>query len=227
MAKYIGTLTSDARGKVGGIVLTRARNGTNMKAHAVPVNPSSLLQVGMRGTLSAAVSAWRALDGSGMNSWNFFAGNYTWLNTLSQPYVPTGLQLWTQAYVNAKRFGTVPPSNWSGTLPVLKPITGLSLNGDGTFLIFLASDAFGYYASNWLLYCTRILPPTVNYVKHLSRRFIGPPSYTNEIIATTTYRAAFGSLPPSYSYLGFSAVGVDPVTFISASPYTSAGQVIP
>ena len=227
MAKYIGTLTSDARGKVGGLVLTRARNGTNMKAHAMPVNPSSLLQVRMRGTLSAAVSAWRALDGLSINSWNFFAASYTWLNTLSQPYVPTGLQLWCQAYVNAARFGTVPPSTWTGTLPVLKPITGLTLTGDGTFLIFMASDAFGAYASNWLLYCTRILPASVSYVKHLSRRFIGPPSYTNEIIATATYQAAFGSLPPSYSYLGFSAVGVDPVTFISASPYTSSAQVIP
>ena len=44
MARYIGTLTSDARGKLGGLVLTRARNGTNLKAHAVPVNKATIME---------------------------------------------------------------------------------------------------------------------------------------------------------------------------------------
>ena len=227
MAKYIGTLTSDARGKLGGLIMTRARNGTNLKAHAVPVNPSSLRQVAVRGTLASAISAWRAKNGSDVNSWNFFAASYTWLNSLAQPYVPTGLQLWTQAYFNAAQFGTVPPATWSGTLPVLDPIVSMSVAGDGTFLIFLASDAFGSYTSSWLLYCTRSLPVGVNYVKHLGRRFIGKNAAGNEVIATTAYLAAFGSLPPSYGYVAFSAVGVDPVTYISAAPMVTVAQVVP
>jgi hypothetical protein len=227
MAKYIGTLTSDARGKIGGLVLTRARNGTNIKAHAVPVNPSSVAQVYIRGLLANAVNAWRQKTGTQLSSWDLFAASYTWVNSLGQSYIPTGLQLWTQAYINANRFGTAPPAAWSGTLPVLDPITSMQVTGDGTTLVFLASDSGGAYTSKWLLYCTRPLPASLNYVKSTARRYVGQNPGGNFIIATTAYLAAFGALPPAYGYVGFCATGVDPVTYISASPYVTAQQVIP
>jgi len=122
MAKYIGTLTSDARGKVGGLVLTRARNGTNIRAMAVPVNPATVRQVYTRGIIGAALSAYRQLTAPQQGSWSLFAALYTWTNSLAQPFTPTGLQLWTQAYVNAARFGTMPRVAWCRTGRRLVPL---------------------------------------------------------------------------------------------------------
>jgi hypothetical protein len=77
------------------------------------------------------------------------------------------------------------------------------------------------------LYCTRPLSAAQNYVKSTARRYVGQNPGGNFIIATTAYLAAFGALPPAYGYVGFNALGVDPVTYISATPYVTAQQVIP
>ncbi len=227
MAKYLGTLTSDARGKVGGIILSRSRAGTTIKGHAVPVNPSTPRQQLIRTSLAAAGRAWRALDGSTQAGWVLLADTYTWTNSLGTNYTPTGQQLFTQAYINAAQYGTVPGVPDLGAPPVLDPITNIEVFGDGTFLIFLASDPLGGYTKPWLLYASRPLQSALTYTKTIARRLVGINAGTNEIIATAAYTAAFGLLPPAYSYITFRAVGVDPTLYISATPYVASAQVIP
>jgi hypothetical protein len=226
LAKYIGTLTSDMRGKVGGIVFSRGRNGTNLRAHAVPVNPATLLQVGVRGTLAASQNAWRLLDGIQKQSWTSFASFYLWTNPLGQAYVPTGLQLWTQAYVNAAAYGTFPPGTWSGTMPVLNPVVGLALTRSGYDLYCYASIAGALPAVSWILYASATIGANVIYCKKTSRRFMAAWSIGWSGEFSGAYVAAFGVLPPIGARLALRAVGVDPVTFVSATPLTLSVPVL-
>ena len=222
MAKYIGTLTSDARGKVGGLVLTRARNGTNIRAMAVPINPATTRQVYTRGIIGAALSAFRQLTAPQQGSWGSFAALYTWSNSLAQAYTPTGLQLWTQAYVNAARFGTAPPALWSGTPPVLYPVTAASLvySGGNWFLFTTRSTPGLFYP--FIVYASGVVPSSVNYVRRLARRYITAVSgvyYTNIAPGWTN---AYGSIPHAGLTIAVCVTSVDPTTYISAAPFVSA-----
>jgi len=222
MAKYIGTLTSDARGKVGGLVLTRARNGTNIRAMAVPINPATTRQVYTRGILGAALSAFRQLTAPQQSSWGSFAALYTWTNSLAQAFTPTGLQLWTQAYVNAARFGTTPPVLWSGTPPVLYPVTIASLvYSSGDWLLFTTRSTPGLFYP-FIVYASGIVPSSVNYVRRLPRRWITAVSgvyYTNIAPGWTN---AYGSAPHAGLTIAVCITSVDLVTYISAAPFVSA-----
>jgi len=221
MAKYIGTLTSDARGKVGGLVLTRARNGTNIRAMAVPVNPATVRQVYTRGIIGAALSAYRQLTAPQQGSWSLFAALYTWTNSLAQPFTPTGLQLWTQAYVNAARFGTMPPAAWDGTPPVLYPVTAASLAySGGDWYLFLTRSTPGLYYP-FIVYASGSVPRSVNYVRRLARRYITAVAgvyYTN---IAPGWSDAYGSTPHSGLSIAVCITSVDPTTYISAAPFVS------
>jgi hypothetical protein len=222
LAKYIGTLTSDARGKVGGLVLTRARNGTNIRAMAVPVNPATTRQIYTRGIIGAALSAYRQLTAPQQGSWSLFAALYTWTNSLAQPFTPTGLQLWTQAYVNATRFGTTPPGSWSGTPPVLYPVTAASLvYTSGNWFLFATRSTPGIYYP-FIVYASGVVPSSVNYVRRLARRYITAVSgvyYTN---IAPGWTAAYGSTPRAGLTIAVCVTSVDPTTYISAAPFVSA-----
>lgn len=217
MAKYIGTITSDARGKVGGLVLTRARNGTNLKAHAVPVNTRSLTQSINRATFSAANSAWQALSATNKTGWTVLAANYTWLNSLAQPYVPTGQQLYTQAYVNARVFTAYPPTTAPGSPPVIAPVTSVQILSGPTFLEIFAYNGGSGYAGAWIAYLTRPLSAGSTYMTTRSRRLIGHNNSGNLITGTTTYTEAFGAPPDTGSNIGFRVVPVDPASLISGT----------
>lgn len=226
MAKYIGTLTSDARGKVGGLVLSRGRNGTNIRAHVVPVNPATNLQTQVRGTLGASQSAWRALDAGQRASWLAFATYFIWTNPLGQMYVPTGLQLWTQAYVNAAAFSTAPPSTWAGVVPILAPLVAISLTEVSYDLYAYATDSSGPHNAPWILYSSGAVSATVNYVKKYSRRFMFSSYSAAGVEFSGAYVGAYGRLPLIGQQLALRGVAVDPTTYISATPLTVAVPVL-
>jgi hypothetical protein len=226
MAKYIGTLTSDARGKVGGIVFSRGRNGTNLRAHVIPINPSTALQTGVRGTLAASQGAWRALNAFQRTSWQSFASYFIWANPLGQLYTPTGLQLWAQAYINAAAFGTTPPATWSGAVPILAPLVALALTRYGYDLYCAASDAGGYHVAPWILYSSGPVSPVVNYVKKTSRKFMFSTYSSVNVQFSAPYVDAYGVLPAIGRVLALRGVAVDATTFISATPLTVAIPVL-
>jgi hypothetical protein len=227
MAKYIGTLTSDARGKLGGTIMSRSRAGTTLKGHAVPVNPSTPRQQLIRAQLPAAQNKWRTLSGTDQAGWNLIAAQLTWVNSLGTSFVPTGLQLYSQAYINAALFDTLPPNNPGTTVPTLYPITGTVTSGDGTFLQIDALDPGGGYTRPWAIYSSRPLANNLTYTKTVARKFLRAYTTGPGLIVTSQYLAAFGVLPPAYSYIALRLVGIDGVTFISATPFIQAVQVVP
>lgn len=227
MAKYIGTLTSDARGKVGGIVLTRARGGTTLKSHSIPTNPRSGFQGANRSTIAASNSAWRSLTNANRTSWNLLAVQYLYTNSLAQTYSPTGQQLYAQAYYNASQFGEAVPATAPASPPSVAPITTCTIVNDGVVLNIIVFTAGVAYTGTWFVAMSFPLPPSINYAATRRRRFIGAKAGGNEITAGVAYTRTWGLIPPASSNFSLRFVPVDPTYFISGTPLVITQQGTP
>lgn len=227
MAKYIGTLTSDARGKLGGVVLTKARNGTNLKSHSVPVNTRSIAQQRNRSTIAQSNSQWRKLTQANQTTWKLLAAQYVYLNSLSQTYVPTGQQLYAQAFYNATQCGGTVPATAPIAPPAVSPVTSYILEGNGSFLLYVLYNGGTPYSGAWFISASYILPASINYTSTIRRRFMGGNTTGNELFATDPYLAAWGVVPPVDSYIASRIVPCDPTYFISGTPLANVMQVEP
>jgi hypothetical protein len=221
VARYIGTLTSDARGKVGGVVMTRARNGTNLKAHGVGVNPRSTYQLSLRQMFASARAAFIGLLGSQQEAWGVLAPQYTYVNALGQSYSPTALQLWTQAYMNAALSGTTPPGLPPTSPPFIDQIVQLTMVRAGSNLTLGAQSVGGIdYTGSWTASCSSQLPVTVNFTHQVRRRPMGFAALGPSIFCGPAFIRAYGYLPGVDTPVSVRAVCFDPVSFISATPLT-------
>jgi len=219
MAKYIGLLTSDARGKLGGVVLTRARNGTNLKAGGVPGNIGTALQSTQRARLAGSLWAWRQLTGPQRVSWGSVAAALTWSNSLAQTFTPSGLQLWTQAYINAAAMETTPPGTCSGSPGSVPAITNVGIFGSPSYGYNVIANVDGSFTGAWLLYMSRVIPASLNYTRTISRRLIGYSMGGNVINLEYGWPAAYGDFPAVGSISNVRAVPVDKTCFFSGTQY--------
>lgn len=218
MARYIGTITSDARGKVGGLIMGRGRSGTVLKSHAVPLRGTSPYQHKNRLALSASVSAWRALSGPNQQTWALVAANLTYLNSLGQPYSPTGLQLWSQAWLNAATVGTTPPASCSTSPPSIPPIVTCYINLVGFHIYVYVAGTTGPYAGNWSASCSSPLSASLNYTSGVRRRpMVGSVGNYNVDIAAP-WEAAYGPQVTVGARVSVRVVPFDPSSFISGTP---------
>lgn len=216
--RYIGTISSDARGKLGGMVATRARNGTNFKAHAAPVNPRSVYQQVQRATMAAAVSAWKAIGATNQLRWGVLAAQYLYTNSLAQTYRPSGLQLWVQAYVNSSLAGTTLPAYAPSTPPSFYSVSSIILNNTGTVLSLSLFYVFGAYTGYATFSASSVLSPTINYTKNIRRRPMGAAHAASYNDITSAWTKAYGALPPVGSLVSVRVVSMDSGTSISGTP---------
>lgn len=226
MAKYIGTLTSDARGKVGGLVLTRARNGTNLKAHAVGVNPRSTYQLSLRQSFASAIAQWRALTTSQQQTWALLAPQYTYVNTLGQSYSPTALQLYTQAWMNATLSATAPPASAPTSPPFINQLLAVTLSFFPFTLTASATQSGpAPYSGAYTLSLSAPLSASISYTRGTRRRPMGFTLSGPGFDVTAAYLTAFGRVAGIGALIAYRAVPFDPVSFISAAPVIGTAAV--
>ena len=96
MAKYIGLLSSDMRGKTGGLVFSRGRSGTVLRKKAGQVQPATSLQLYQRGLFAQASQAWQQLAPNQIALWNKQAALLERTNSLGEVSTLSGFQLWCQ-----------------------------------------------------------------------------------------------------------------------------------
>jgi hypothetical protein len=97
--KYLGLLSTDARGKVGGMVLSRSSAGTTARRHSPGVQPATAKQHAARSRFAAAQNAWTALDYTDQVAWINLAAVTTWTSTLGLGYQPSAQQLYVQCAI--------------------------------------------------------------------------------------------------------------------------------
>lgn len=223
--RYIGTISSDARGKLGGMVATRARNGTNFKAHAAPVNPRSVYQQFQRSLIANGISAWKALTQLQQGTWSVLAAQYAYTNSLAQVYAPTGMQLWVQAYVNHSLAGTLLPTTAPASPPVFYSSDGCNLVNTAGTLTILLGYVFGVYPGYASYSLSAVLSTGVTYTKQQRRRPMGSWAGTGPVDITSSWAGAYGPLPPVGSNISVRITSIDYASSISGSPFHFVAKV--
>lgn len=225
MAKYIGLLTSDARGKVGGLVMTKARGGTTLKAHSGGINPATAYQTYNRQSFGSAIAAWKRLTDPQRTTWSLLATQFTYLNSLAQPYQPTGLQLWTQAFMCAQQSAGSPPASAPSLKPSIDQIVGLTAYTVGPVFSVSATDSVGAYPGSWLVSSSFIVPPTVGYTTGIRRRFMGYTYASATVNCSFEWGLAYGTLPAPLSWVALRAIPFDLASRITGTPVNLLVQV--
>lgn len=106
----LGSLVSEARGSIGGVVYARNRYGAYARARTKPVDPNTPLQNTYRSNMSQALAAWRALTQAQRALWNAYAAVHTFKNRLGEAFTPSGLNLWTRSFLLVTLIGLEPPT---------------------------------------------------------------------------------------------------------------------
>jgi hypothetical protein len=221
MAKYIGSLTTDARGKHGGIVFGRGRSGTIFKAKAVPVQTRSPYQLAQRSMFGGARAAWLNPALCNQVTYNLLANLYTYTNTLGQTYQPTGLQLWTQAWVNAAICGSLPLFNAPLTPPSISNFTGMRVTRAGSSLTWTADVAGSPWFGSATLSVSAAVSQAITFVTNTRRRPMGFILNGDAIEFSSAWLRAYGARPLADTPLSVRAVPIDPTSFLTGTPVTN------
>lgn len=108
MAKLIGPLhSSEARGRMGGLVYNTHRGMATVKAKHAPCQPRSALQLKARGIAVNLARTWAA--SSNQAAWNAYAAAHTYLDGMGLTIRATGLNWYValNSRLNALLLGSV------------------------------------------------------------------------------------------------------------------------
>lgn len=225
MAKYLGLLTSDIRGKIGGTVFSRSRGGSTIKAKTTPRHPGSVGQIQQQTTMSNANAAWKLLTTANRTTWAVQAAATIWSNSLGGTYSPTAQQLWCQAYSNGALIAGVPPAVFPATYTPAQPIAFAGCRSIGTDLQLTVFPTSGAYTGGVLFFASHIVPPTVGYFKTLPRRFMNNSPTGGSADIGAAYRLAYGAQPQPGSILPVRCIPYVAGAYISGTPFIALVNV--
>lgn len=92
MAKVVGPLhSSEARGRMGGLVYNTWRGLNTVKQSTAPAQPRSALQMAMRATGVSLARTWATLTAAARADWNIYAANHQETDGMGSPKRLTGM----------------------------------------------------------------------------------------------------------------------------------------
>ena len=109
-----GMMVVDGRGKLGGHVLTKSRNGATARTKVTPANPQTSYQQSNRATFGQLSSNWAGLTESQRKAWNGAVGAWQKTNIFGDLKNPAGRDLYISLNRNILQAGgteiNVPPT---------------------------------------------------------------------------------------------------------------------
>ena len=102
-----GMMMTDARGKLGGHVFTKAKSGATIRTKVTPLNPKTSAQSEARSALGANSQAWRTLTETQRLAWNSAAQEISKTNAFGDNYFPSGKNYFTAANNNIRNVNGV------------------------------------------------------------------------------------------------------------------------
>lgn len=172
MAKYIGLVSTDLRGKIGGVVGSRAVTGTTLRSRVSGVNPASASQLAQRAQQSHIAQQWNQLAAYNQLTWIALAAQVTLTNSLGVLYTPTGQQLFISANRTYFAYHGSLLLTAPGTAPAVPSVTALNVTRVSGVLT--AYISVGAYTTIPLckLYATSPRSQGVSYASKGNARFI-------------------------------------------------------
>ena len=100
-----GMMMTDARGKLGGHVFTKAKSGATIRTKVTPLNPKTSAQSEARSALGSNSQAWRVLSETQRLAWNSAAQEVSKTNAFGDTYFPSGKNYFTAVNNNLRNVG--------------------------------------------------------------------------------------------------------------------------
>lgn len=166
--KFKSEVLTQASGSIGGVTYAHNRGGLYRRARSIPTNPNSDDQIIVRNYFSSLAVAWRdTLTPAQRDAWSDYAANSPVTDTLGDPLLLTGQQMYIRCNSVRLRAGAARVDDG----PVLNGLIDLTTTGivaavgAGTVLVNLnASDPWANDDDGGLVVQTsRWLPPTINF----------------------------------------------------------------
>jgi hypothetical protein len=125
MAKVVGPLhSSEARGKVGGLVFNSWRGFATVKAKHAPSQPRTQLQLAVRAVAILCSRAWQLLATKA--DWNTYADNHPLVDWTNSPKRLTGANWYVMLTTRLLRQG-IPAVTTPPAVAAPDPVTGLTV----------------------------------------------------------------------------------------------------
>lgn len=207
-----GMMMTDARGKLGGHVFTKARSGATVRTKVSPTNPRTSAQSSARGSLASLSQAWSALSEVQRVAWNSAAQEVGKTNIFGDAYFPSGKNYFTAVNKNLLLCGSAmesfPPAR--ETMPVIDSIT-VDLNvTDGEFNVVASTDG----VRDVVYFVVQASKPTskgvFNFSGKWSQILVSPAQPTGAELYNA-YLAKYGT-PPSDIKISFQVYLVNSIT---------------
>lgn len=145
MAKIkFGMMMTDARGKLGGQVFTKTRQGATVRTKVTPANRQSARQGDVRSSFAFISRAWSTDPAVDRDAWNAAVSRFQRTNVFGDKYLPSGKNLFMQlnqnlAVVNTAMETTPPLSSDAPSVQVF--IDDIMVGAAGIELGFTLPDA--------------------------------------------------------------------------------------
>jgi hypothetical protein len=191
-----GQIVSDARGKIGGLIMFRNHSGSCLRQHVRNINKGSVSQLSVRKTISLATAAWHALTDAQRLTWEANAPANSRINNVGNTVKLSGFNLFVNCYSFASLAGIAAPTVYPAPV-TLSPPTAFDIAMNGGHTTLTATFAPNVPANHYVI--IRASGP-----KSLSRAYsdkdqvilkILPPAQGSPYDLTSDYTAIFGALP--------------------------------
>ena len=164
-----GMVVSDARGKLGGQVFSKNRQGSYVRTKVTPVNAQTPFQQAVRDRLASFSAQWRALSEAQRNAWNAAAPAFEGTNVFGDTVAPTGKNLFTRLNMNLVNIGnppiTEPPTPAEVNTAGIQGVTAMA--SGSIVLVTLSNEVTG---SGVIVSGTAPLSAGINFFKNRVRQ---------------------------------------------------------
>lgn len=188
-----GMMVVDGRGKLGGHVLTKSRNGATARTKVTPANPQTSYQQANRATFGQLSSNWASLTEAQRKAWNEAVNEWQKTNIFGDLKSPSGRDLYISLNRNILQAeGTainVPPTK-AGIKP--NAIADLSFNSVEEEISISLTTALDSDEVAMLYFTAPMSPGRYNFSG--AYRFLENSSSKDIDLANAKYESRFGSL---------------------------------
>jgi len=211
-----GAFLTDMRGKIGGSVFSKNKNGAYAKNKVTPSNPQSGAQMAVRNLLAGFAQQWRTLTETVRQGWIDGAVNFPRTNVFGDSYTLSGNMLFNSLNSNLAKIGISPitacPSPKGVSARVIDNVTATATTLDVEIGTAIATS------DKAIVRATVGLSAGVNNFKSKLRDIaIVDTSSTSTLDVIADYTAKFGA-PVASTAIGVALVVVNKTTGEEGAP---------
>jgi len=198
MAKInFGTIVSDARGKINGVVMSKNKSGAYARTKVTPSNPRTTAQQAVRSNFAQLAQAWSSTLTTGERAaWTSYAETYPRRNIFGNALTLNGLNMYISLGMVMLQMGQTPissPPSISGVSPAIWAPTWDILS---TTEVKITESSPSSALDGWnYVFATKSLPPG-RAATPSDYRFVfaaADPGMAGVIDISTAYIAIFGA----------------------------------